>query len=351
MNINSNGKSRLKTPIPFMAVVALVAILSTAAPRMVCAQIYVGSGNGVGVFSAYGVPINASLIPNLNGPQGIAISGTNLYVANFYSNTIGAYTTSGDVINSNLITGLSEPEGLVVTNDLLFVANYSGAIGEFTTAGTTINTNLIAGGFGSDGLAFNGTNIFVGGMSQVAEYKTNAARQVPLVIIPGFAAGIAVFGTNLFVVDFNQSINQYSVSGAHIHVPLITGLHPNGIAASGGFLFVLNISGTVGLYTTAGVSINPSLFTTTSSVTPFGIAIGQNTELTGPPSLTVSPADTNIVLSWTTNASAFLVETSSQLDSPTWSIVTNTPTVSNACYNIALPTSSSSQFYRLRSIY
>ena len=65
-----------------------------------------------------GVVVNASLISGLNGPMGIAVSGSDLidlFVTNQRHNTIGEYTTSGAVVNASLVSGLNDPYGIAVT--------------------------------------------------------------------------------------------------------------------------------------------------------------------------------------------------------------------------------------------
>jgi len=68
-------------------------------------------------------------------------------VANFGSGTIGEYSTSGVTINSSLISGLGEPNGIAISGNDLFVANSSGvtpttAVGEYTLSGNTVNASL-----------------------------------------------------------------------------------------------------------------------------------------------------------------------------------------------------------------
>ena len=50
--------------------------------------------------------MNASLVSGLSAPVGLAVSGSNLFVANWNAGTIGEYTTSGGTVNASLISGL-----------------------------------------------------------------------------------------------------------------------------------------------------------------------------------------------------------------------------------------------------
>jgi len=62
-----------------------------------------------------GTLINASLISGLDGADGIAISGNDLYVVNLGNGTIGEYTTAAATVNSDLISGLDEPLSIVIS--------------------------------------------------------------------------------------------------------------------------------------------------------------------------------------------------------------------------------------------
>jgi hypothetical protein len=84
----------------------------TCASRAGAAEsIFVGN-NGVppftiGEYTIAGATVNASLISGLGGPQGIAISGGDLFVTNGFGNTIGENTIAGATVNASLITGLN----------------------------------------------------------------------------------------------------------------------------------------------------------------------------------------------------------------------------------------------------
>ena|ERR1017187_6403063 len=73
--------------------------------------------------------------------------------------------------------------------------------------------------------------------------------------------GIAVSGSDLFVSNLNNNtIGEYTTSGATVNASLISGLnHPHGIAVDGSDLFVTSNGGTIGEYTTSGATVNASL--------------------------------------------------------------------------------------------
>ena len=65
-------------------------------------------------YTTAGSLVNAKLIDNLNAPQNLVLSETDLYVLEIGSNRIGQYTTSGQTVNAALVTGLSDPQNLAV---------------------------------------------------------------------------------------------------------------------------------------------------------------------------------------------------------------------------------------------
>ena len=67
--------------------------------------------------------LTALLVSILSGS--VARAGT-IFVANFLTGTIGEYTTSGATVNAALISGLNGPFGLAVAGSNLFVTNAFG---------------------------------------------------------------------------------------------------------------------------------------------------------------------------------------------------------------------------------
>ena len=77
----------------------------------------------------------AGLLASLS--PGAARAGDTIFVANNTDGTIGAYTTSGATVNAALISGLHAPVGIAVSGSDLFVAN-GVTIGAYTTSGATV---------------------------------------------------------------------------------------------------------------------------------------------------------------------------------------------------------------------
>ena len=114
--------------------------LTCSLPTLKAQNLYVANGydgyegNNIGEYQLNGSTVNASLISSgLDDPNGIAISGNDLFVVNQFNSTIGEYTTSGATVNASLITGLNgDPWNVAISGNDLFVANYTGTIGEYT---------------------------------------------------------------------------------------------------------------------------------------------------------------------------------------------------------------------------
>ena len=66
-----------------------------------------------------------------------------IFVGNYSTGTIGEYTTSGATVNASLISGLSVPEGIAVSGSDLFVTT-SNTVSEYTISGATVNAALIS---------------------------------------------------------------------------------------------------------------------------------------------------------------------------------------------------------------
>jgi DNA-binding beta-propeller fold protein YncE len=203
--LTSNWRPLLRAFYPFLIAIAAL----WAMPRTARAQLYVTQGSTGGIVSKYnattGALIKAHFITRLNGPTGLAVSGTDLFVAIETGNKVGKYNaTTGAAINANFITGLHAPFfGLVLNTSgrRLFVTN------------TTILTNTVG--------AYNAT--------------TGAPINASLITGLNRPVGLALLGNNLFVVKQetnNGTVGKYNATtGAAINANFITGLiTPVGLA-------------------------------------------------------------------------------------------------------------------------
>jgi hypothetical protein len=205
-------------------------------------QIYVTNFNDgtMGEYTTSGATVNANLISGLNGPVSIAISGANVFVLNYgtyingnynpASGSIGEYTTSGATVNAALITGLQSPQGIAVSGSNLFVTNFdAGTIGKYTTSGATANAALVSDLYNPYCIAASGPNLFVRtGIISIGEYNATTGAMVNANLIPGLngvPVGIAISGANMFVLSKIDAggctLGEYTTSGATVNTSLI----------------------------------------------------------------------------------------------------------------------------------
>jgi len=312
---------RLRNPVVVLLAVSLGSLCANvvrAGPVTGTTYIYVANDSTTDTitYSATTGGTSTTLLNTVTGsdPHQIVIgnfgnSENYLFVANDSSTgSVSEYLTNGDVVNTSLITGLSSPVGLAVSGDDLFVANYNtGIIGEYVlnangqvTASTADFITLpTAAKAGPDSLLASGGDLYVAatGTGDVYGYTTAGASLAGFTTITGIGynnanggagslndpIGLAVSNGDLFVADSNtsgvdaNSIGEFNAStGATINAQLIsTGLSsPTYLAVNtNGDLLVANHgSTTVGEYTTSGGTVNASFITGLTS--PFGIAVG-----------------------------------------------------------------------------
>ncbi len=250
-----------------------LALTCSLAGMLKAQDIYVVNygNNTIGEYTTSGGTVNTNLISGLYEPEGIAISGNDLFIGNgTTSGYISEYTTSGAAVNTNLISGLNNPTFILISGNDLFVADAgSGTIGEYTLSGATVNASLISGLHGPNGIAISGNDLFVANNQNntVGEY-TLTGSTVNASLISGLhdPQGIAISGTNLFVANYGSfgagtGIGEYTLSGATVNATLITGVrYPIGLSVLGTNLFVVNeLNGTIGEYTTSGATVNTNL--------------------------------------------------------------------------------------------
>jgi len=114
---------------------SLALFLSASRQSAVADMIYTsGNLDAVGVYdSNTGLALNASLVPGLSSPYGVAVQNGLLYVANTNLGKIGVYNAAtGATINASFVSGLNDPQGIAISGNTLYVANTGGrAVGAY----------------------------------------------------------------------------------------------------------------------------------------------------------------------------------------------------------------------------
>jgi hypothetical protein len=275
--------------------VAIALFATVLAPLTVRGQIFVTDQytGTVGEYGLDGTTINPALISDLIDASGITASGSDVF-ATRDNYTVNEYTTSGAVVAAPFVTSLGLPPGsppsapyaLAVSGSNLYIANLSASsVGEYTTSGAVVNASLITGLGGVQSIAASGSDLFVPANDAVGEYTLAGAPVNTSLIAPGATTGIAISGSNLFITNGDAgTISEFTLGAtpgtiASSIPSLITGLHrPVGITTFGSDLFVTNEgngmpagSGTVGEYTLSGAVVNADLITGLDE--PYGIVV------------------------------------------------------------------------------
>lgn len=295
-------------------------------------QLLVGNGNSIAAYNFDGTLINPTFITGVTNPQGIAVSGSNIFVGNQTApGTIAEYNLDGTAVNTSLISGVN-PAGIAINGTNIYVAN-AGAyatVGEYNLDGTPVNPSLITGVTAANGIAISGTNLFVANHSSggvIGKYTLDGTV-VNAALISGLLnpAGIAISGTNLYVVDFGfGKVGKYGLDGTIVNTKLISVTLPvllNGIAINGGKLYVLYssgvVNGSVGEYNLDGTVINSSFISGLSNGLNYGISFTPPPEIrTGDSSFGVQTNVFGFNVAGISNQTV-TVESCSNLDISSW---------------------------------
>ncbi len=252
------------------------------------------SFNRIERYSLAGALINANFITGLSAPNGLVVSGQDLYVLNQNSGTVGKYTTSGTTVNASLISGSGFAYGIAVSGTDLYVVSLgsnpnSGTVGKYTTAGVTVNASLIPGLNKPFGIAVSGGLLYVaigdnGNAPRVATYTTTGVLVNPSLIL--YPVGtqvreVVVSGTDLYVIiqSIPGRVEKYTTAGTLVNGSLITLNTLERMVVAGPDLYVTAQGtspgvATVGNYTTSGGIVNASLVGGLASA--YGIAVQCN---------------------------------------------------------------------------
>lgn len=281
MNTNIASKLALSRRAFATLLLCAAAVAFSPASANAAAQIFVTDAVGtVGAYNSDGSVVNASLITGLAHPVGIAVTDTNIFVANYNNGKVGKYNLDGTVVNASLINQGFGTIGVAISGGYLFVVNRpGGTVGKYNFDGTVVNASLISVPGGTIwGIAANDSNIFVSRSESFAGIgKYNLDGTVVndrLITLGGNPVGVALSGENLFVANQGPNIGEYTTTGGTVNAALITGQPgtPTGIAVSGTRLFLTNnTTGKVGEFDTSGNPVNTSFIT--GLVQPEGIAV------------------------------------------------------------------------------
>ncbi|MDE2129590.1 MAG: hypothetical protein KGJ74_07975 [Betaproteobacteria bacterium] len=227
-------------------------------------------GTSSGSTTATGQPINVS---GFSYPQGLAVSGSTLYVANTNGQSISVITLTPPnypktSFSLNYATGalpLTQPTGLVVSNQgtTLYVANWSsaGSSGGQTGPGfidavdiATGNVTLLAKGLNNpDGLALSadGNSLFVAnhGSNDVLQISTTGGTTIATYSYPASSAiypwSVYADSSYVYATNSNGTVSKWAIvsSGTSSSPTTVTTLaSPAGITGANDVLYIANYS-------------------------------------------------------------------------------------------------------------
>jgi glucose/arabinose dehydrogenase len=161
-----------------------------------------GSTNMIGTYNATsGQVSNTSFITtDLNDEYGVVVYSNDVYVANFGSGAITEYNLSnGNLVNSSFISGLSNPQGLYLTGSDLFVSENGNGMGnkiaEYDITNASLIRTLTVNGGAPVGITGTGSDLFVVDGTEVSEFDVNSGNLLNATLVSGLAnnpRGIAV---------------------------------------------------------------------------------------------------------------------------------------------------------------
>lgn len=250
-----------------------------------------GGGSSSSGGTATGQPQSVS-VTGLSYPQGVAVYGSTLYVANTSGASISAIAltppnypmVSIQLTYPSGAPPLTQPTGLAVSKDgtTLYVANWSGPVVnsqpgpgfiDAVNIATGAVTPLASGLNNPDGLVLSadGNSLFVAnhGNGQILQFSTTGAN-IATYPTPGtYPYGVYADGANnLYATNQNGTILKWAIPTSGTPGPastLLTFNNPCGITGSGGYLYVADyLSKTI-----SKVDATSGAILATSSVSPY----------------------------------------------------------------------------------
>ncbi len=340
-------------------------------------------------------PVTSTNLDGAEPEAALIISGRTLYGTTFQGGSYG----NGVVFRVNT-------DGSSFTNLYSFTGGNDGSfpVAALVLSGNTLYGTTESGGSNSYGAVFsvntNGENFsnlysFTALSFPLETNRDGANPQAPLIL-----SGTTLYGTaSQGGTSGSGTVFAIQTSGTgftNLHnfpklVPINSGTNSDGAEPRGGLVLVGNIlygtaveGGTSGIGTLFAVNTDGSGFTNLHSFTARGPESGHNSDgefpeaglffsayafygtalggggsgggtvfsLSFAPQLTIASAETNVMLTWPTNVSAFsyagfTLQSTTNLILQTWSTVSPVPVVISGRYTVTNATSDLMRFYRL----
>jgi uncharacterized repeat protein (TIGR03803 family) len=280
------------------------------------------------------------------------------------NNTDGAYPTCGLILSSNTLYGVADAGGNAGSGTV-FAINTDGTsfrvLYSFTAVEASYSTNgdgaepigrLIISGNALYGTAYGGG---ISGHGTVFKLITDGT---------GFTTLHCFTAPSIFGAPNSDGYNPYA--GLVISGNTLYGTTSYGANAGGGAVFSVNTDGThfevlrsfsALAYGTNSDGYQPFGQLLLSDNTLYGTAYSGGTGADGTvfrislptirPQLHITPDGANVILSWPTNATGLTLQSTTNLASPIWTLLSPGPVVVNGRNTATNPVSGTQQFYRL----
>lgn len=316
MKTDLSLRFRLRPSAGVRAALFLVGAIAAVTATARAQTIFVADPNGTNGVRSYnidGTPLNSSLVPG-DGFQGLALSGSTLYIADATSgaasirtatlNGTGGVSSTGFFTIGGVANGLDSPFGLAPTATHLYVANFNtGNVFKYDfSSGLQVNTlsttNANAGTNPNPyGLAISGDTLFVSqattgtGANTIKGYSLSAFNGVPTLTLTTNLSnpqGLTVAGNTLYVANGGSgagsgTIGTFDATTGASTGTLVSGLNdPQGVTVYGSSLFVTGSDGTIkGFDALTGTPL-AGFTTVTGLSSPYGIVVGSMSAIPEP---------------------------------------------------------------------
>jgi|GEM_PF-2488141 len=228
----------------FAAFLAVVLLFVFSGPPAAALVYWTTFGGDIGRANLDGSVANTEWISSSGAPTGIAVDGSYVYWARFFSDTVGRANIDGSGATNSWITGPVGPNGIAVDASYVYWANTDdNTIGRANLDGSGANQSWISGGTNPTGLVVDANYV----------YWTNYSS----------GAGTTIGRANIDGTGVNDSF----ISGATA---------PSGIAVDGSYVYWTNFgsSGSIGRANLDGSGANQSFVT--GVVNSIGMAVDAN---------------------------------------------------------------------------
>jgi len=148
----------------------------------------------------------------LNGPDGLALNGNDLYISEYYGDKISKIdiTATLPTIAVDVIAGIDGADGMVFNgNDLYVAAYWENKIYkiDITDITPTAVEVVVSGIDRPDGIILNGNDLYIaeGGNSKISKIDTTASTPTTAIdFVTGLSgpSGILLNGDDLYVTEF-----------------------------------------------------------------------------------------------------------------------------------------------------